>query len=157
MTVSFPAGLNRSRSNSGKPTGRLRAYPIKNGKAKNFYKGTPVRLSNGTLDVATNTAAVLGVGQSYHWIDDTTNRPQYSDVFPTGTSNKGSFYNEGFTTPFALVDDDPHGTWIIKTDASVSGGELGTLARVTNAGTKSGAYNRDRCRSRHNWYCGFRW
>jgi hypothetical protein len=114
MTVNFIAGLNRSRSITGGSGHRLRAYPIKNGKNKAFYSGDPVRLSNGTLDIATNTAAVLGVARSYHWIDDLSNRPQYSMSFPAGTSNKGTQVNEGFAQPFALVDDDPMGTWIIR-------------------------------------------
>jgi len=133
MTVSFIGGLVRSRSTGGQTIQRLRAYPILNGNNPVMYAGTPVKLSAGGLDVATNGAAVLGVAVSFQWIDKTTNRPQYSPYIPANTSNKNSGYNEGFTSPFALVDDNPNGTWVLKTDASVSGGEIGTLARVTNA------------------------
>jgi hypothetical protein len=141
MAVSFLSGLTRSRQNSGGSCGRLRAYAIQNGHTVAMYKGGPVKISTasgaGTLDVATNNAAVVGVAQSFHWIDKLTNQPQYGKYFPAATSNKGSLYNEGFTTPFALVDDDPHGTWIISTETSVSAGNVGSLARVTNAGAGS--------------------
>lgn len=137
MAVSFPGGLTRSRSVGANSKGKFNAYPIQNGHQAAMYTGTPVKLSAGTLDVATNAAAVLGVAQSFHWIDKLTNQPQYSGYFPAATSNKNNGYNEGFNTPFALVDDDPHGTWIIASETSVSAGNLGALARVTAAGNGS--------------------
>lgn len=146
MSVSFLGGLTRSRSNSANSKGRLRAYPIQNGHTVAMYSGGPVKISTasgaGTLDVATNGAAVVGVARSFHWIDKTTGQPQYSKYFPATTSNKNSAYNEGFTTPWALVDDDPHGTFIISTETSVSAGNLGSLARVTNAGSGSATTGR---------------
>jgi hypothetical protein len=141
MSVTFLGGLTRSRSFAAN-SGKLRAYPIKNGAHSAMYTGTPVKLSAGTLDVATNTAAVLGVTRSFAWIDKTTGQPQYSKYIPANTSTKNSGYLEGFTQPFALVDDNPNGTWIIKTDASVSSGEIGALARVTNAGAGSAVTGR---------------
>jgi hypothetical protein len=147
MTVNFLPGLTRSRSLTGNGVHRLRAYPIKNGKNKSFFSGDPVRLSNGTLDIANNTNAVLGVARSYHWIDKTTNRPIYSQSFPALTSNKGNLYNEGYTTPFALVDDDPMGTWIIRSETSTSAGQIGTISKVTGAGTQQGIYGRSACRA----------
>lgn len=141
MSVSFLGGLTRSRGVSGPSSGRLKAYPIQNGHTVALYSGGPVKISTasgaGTLDVATNSAQVVGVARSFHWIDKLTNQPQYSKYFPASTSNKNSQYNEGFTSPFALVDDDPHGTWIIATETSVSAGNIGSLARVTNAGAGS--------------------
>jgi hypothetical protein len=147
MTVNFIAGLNRSRSITGGSGHRLRAYPIKNGKNKAFFSGDPVRLSNGTLDIATNLLPVLGVARSYHWVDDLSNRPQYSMSFPAGTSNKGLQVNEGFNQPFALVDDDPMGTWIIRSETSTSAGQIGTVSKVTGAGTQFGVYGRSACRA----------
>lgn len=141
MAVSFLGGLTRSRQFTGGSSGRLRAYPIQNGHTVSMFSGGPVKVSTasgaGTLDVATNNAPVVGVARSFHWIDKLTNQPQYSKYFPSGTSNKGSLYNEGFNTPFALVDDDPFATFIIATETSVSAGNLGSLARVTNAGAGS--------------------
>jgi len=142
MAVSYLSGLTRARQVVGNSAQRLNAYPIQNSHQAAMYHGTPVKLSAGTLDVATNSAAVLGVGISYHWIDKTTGQPQYSKYFPASTSNKNSTYNEGFTTPFALVDDNPHGTWTISTETSVSAGNLGALARVTNAGAGSAVTGR---------------
>ena len=142
MSVSHLGGLTRSRSNSANSKGRLRAYPIQNSHQVALYSGGPVKLSAGTLDVATNAAAVLGVARSFHWIDKTTGQPQYNKFIPATTSNKNSGYNEGFTTPFALVDDDPMGTFIIATETSVSAGNLGALARVTNAGAGSAVTGR---------------
>jgi hypothetical protein len=110
-----------------------------------MYSGTPVKLSLGTLDVATNAAQVVGVAAGFQWIDKVTGQPQYSKFFPALTSNKNSGYNEGYTTPFALVDDNPHGTWLITTDLSVSAGNLGGLARVTNAGAGSATFGRSQC------------
>jgi hypothetical protein len=141
MAVSFLGGFTRSRQLVGGSSGRLKAYPIQNGHTVAMYSGGPVKISTasgaGTLDVATNSAAVVGVARSFHWIDKLTNTPQYQKYFPANTSNKGSLYNEGFNTPFALVDDDPHGTWIVSTETSVSAGNIGSLARVTNAGAGS--------------------
>lgn len=137
MAVSYLGGLTRSRSIGASSKGKFNAYPIQNGHQAAMYTGTPVKLSAGTLDVATNGAPVLGVAQSFHWIDKLTNQPQYSGYFPATTSNKGNLYNEGFNTPFALVDDDPFATWIIATETSVSAGNLGMLARVTAAGNGS--------------------
>jgi hypothetical protein len=110
-----------------------------------MYTGTPVKLSAGTLDVATNTAAVVGVTRSFAWIDKTTGQPQYSKYIPANTSQKNSGYLEGFTQPFALVDDNPMGTWICKTDASTAASFIGELARVTNAGAGSATTGRAAC------------
>lgn len=145
MTVNFLGGLVRSRQVTGGSAQRQKRYPIKNGAHSAMYTGTPVKLSAGTLDVATNTAPVLGVATGFAWIDKTTGQPQYSKYIPANTSQKNSGYLEGFTQPFATVDDDPMGTWIIKTDASVSTGELGALARVTNAGAGSAITGRGAC------------
>lgn len=143
--VPFTGGLTRSRTLGGGSSFALNSYPIQNGMAKNIFAGDPVRTSTGWLDIALNTAAVLGVARSFHWVDKTTKRPQYSNYFPSGTSNGNNARNEGFTTPFALVDDDPHGTWIIKADASVAATLIGELARVTNAGTGSTVTGRSAC------------
>lgn len=144
MTVSFPGGLVRSRT-IGAHSNRLKAYPIKNGAHSAMYTGTPVKLSAGTLDVATNTAGVVGVARSFAWIDKTTGQPQYSKYIPANTSQKNSGYLEGFTQPFALVDDNPLGTWICKTDASTAATFIGELARVTNAGAGSATTGRAAC------------
>jgi len=145
MAVSYITGLTRSRSNSGSTSHRLKAYPILNGNHLVMYAGTPVKLSGGGLDVATNNAAVLGVAKSFAWIDKTTGQPQYSQTIPANTTSKNSGYLEGFNQPFALVDDNPHGTWIIASDLSVSAGQLGTLARVTNATAGSATTKRSQC------------
>jgi hypothetical protein len=145
MAIPYFTGLVRSRSNVGNTSQRLRAYPIQNGAQSAMYTGTPVKLSNGTVDVATNTAAVLGVACGFAWIDKTTGQPQYSGFFPAATSSKNSGYLEGYNSPFALVDDNPHGTWIITSDLSVSAGNVGTLARVTNGGAGSTTTKRSSC------------
>lgn len=141
--VAFLGGLTRSRSITGAATGRLRAYPIRNGVHVALYSGDPVRVSStGVLTLGTNSAAVLGVARQFAWIDKTTGQPQYSKFIPANTSSKNSGYLEGFTSPFALVDDDPKSTWIIRTDTSVSAGRIGTLCLVTLAGTGSTATGR---------------
>lgn len=147
MTVNYLAGLVRSRSNVGNSSQRLRAYPIQNGAQSAMYTGTPVKLSLGTIDVATNTAQVLGVAAGFAWIDKVTGRPQYAPYFPAATSSKNSGYLEGFNQPFALVDDNPHGTFIItsRPATSVSAGMVGTLARVTLAGSGNATYGRSTC------------
>ena len=145
MTVSYITGLTRSRSNVGGTTHRLKAYPCRNGNHPVLYAGTPVRLSLGGLKVALNTTAVLGVAKSFGWVDKTTGQPQYSQYIPANTSSKNSTLHEGFTSPFALVDDNPHGTWIIASDLSVSAGQLGTLARVTNGAAGSAVTKRSTC------------
>ena len=134
--ISYKGGLTRSRSKVGSATQRLSPYPIKNGKAKNFFSGDPVRVSNGTLDIGTNTAAVLGVAVSFQWLDDASKQPVWRNYFPSATSATGGYF-EGFRQPFALVDDDPHGTWIIKADTTVAISSLGALALCNGAGTGS--------------------
>lgn len=142
--LAYKGGLQRSRSKVGGATQRLSVYPIKNGKAKNIFAGDPVRVSNGTLDIGTNTAAVVGVAQSFHWVDDTVKQPVYRNYFPSGTS-ASNIRNEDFTQPWALVDDDPHGTWIIQAKATVAVSGLGTLGRVQAAGTGSTVTGRSAC------------
>jgi len=144
MAVSYPGGLVRSRT-VGAGSTRLKAYPLKNGAHSAMFTGTPVKLSAGTLDVATNNAAVIGVAQSFQWIDKTTGQPQFSKFIPANTSQKNSGYFEGYTQPFALVDDNPMGTWICKTDVSIAATFLGELARVTNAGAGSATTGRAAC------------
>ena len=145
MTVPYIGGLVRSRT-IGAGSNRLKAYPIKNGAHSAMYTGTPVKLSAGTLDVATNGATtVVGVAQSFAWIDKTTAQPQYSKYIPANTSSKNSGYLEGFNQPFALVDDNPLGTFICKTDASIGAAFIGELARVTNAGAGSAVTGRAAC------------
>jgi len=144
MTVPYIGGLVRSRT-VGAGSTRLKAYPIKNGAHSAMYTGTPVKLSAGTLDVATNNAPVVGVAQSFAWIDKTTGQPQYSKYIPANTSQKNSGNLEGYTSPFALVDDNPMGTFICKTDASVASTVIGELARVTNAGAGSAVTGRGAC------------
>lgn len=139
MNIAYKGGFQRSRSVTGINNQALRAYPIKNGKAKNFYSGDPVTVSNGTLEIAgntnTSTGQTVGVAISFCWIDDSIRQPVYRSYFPTGTSQAGSQYNEGYNQPFALVDDNPKGTWIIASDTTVAVSGLGQLARVTAAGT----------------------
>jgi len=148
MTVPYIGGLVRSRT-VGAGSTRLKAYPIKNGAHSAMFTGTPVKLSAGTLDVATNNAPVVGVAQSFAWIDKTTAQPQYSKYIPANTSSKNSGYLEGFTSPFALVDDNPMGTFICKTDVSIGAAFIGELARVTNAGAGSAVTGRAACEVDH--------
>lgn len=142
--LAYKGGLQRSRTKTGPANQRLTAYPIKNGKAKNFFSGDPVRVSNGTLDIGTNTAQAWGVGVSYHWLDDSIKQPVYRSYFPTGTSCTGGV-NEGFKQPFALVDDDPSGTWIIQSKTTVAVSGLGALGRIQGAGTGSTVTGRSAC------------
>lgn len=141
--VAFLGGLTRSRSITGSATGRLRAYPIRNGVHVALYSGDPVRVSStGVLTVGINTAAVLGVARQFVWVDKTTGQPQFSKFIAANTSTKNGQNIDGFTSPIAFVDDDPKSTWIIRTDTSVSAGRLGSLCIVTNAGTGSTATGR---------------
>lgn len=134
--IGYKGGLTRSRSKTGGATQRLSAYPIKHGKAKNIFAGDPVRVSNGYLDIGINTAAVLGTAVSFQWIDDASRQPVWRNYFPSGTS-AGNGRIDGWQFPFALVDDDPQGTWIIKADTSVPVSSLGALALCNGAGTGS--------------------
>jgi hypothetical protein len=134
MAIPYKGGFQRSRSVTGDTAQALRAYPIKNGKAKNFYAGDPVTVSNGTLDIAANNGSPVGVALSFQWIDDAARVPVFRSYFPTGTSAAPGYF-EGYNQPFALVDDNPKGTWIIAADTTVAVSGLGALARVTAAGT----------------------
>lgn len=138
MAIPYKGGFQRSRSVTGNNVQALRAYPIKNGKAKNFYAGDPVTVSNGTLEIAGNTdtsvAQPIGVAVSFQWIDDSLRQPVFRSYFPTGTSAAPGYF-EGYNQPFALVDDNPKGTWIIAADTTVAVSGIGRLARVTAAGT----------------------
>lgn len=131
--INYAGGLTRSRSKTGKASQRLSPFPIKNGKARSFYRGTPCRVSNGYLEVGQNTSPVVGVAQSFQWIDDGSKQPVWRSYFPSGTSATNGFL-EGWQFPVALVDDDPLGTWLIKANTTVAVSSLGALARVQGAG-----------------------
>lgn len=118
-------------------------YPIQNGMAKNLFKGDPVKLSAGTIDLATNTDTPVGIFDGVYYVDPNSGQPVQKTFFPSGTSMEGgAFVEGGYNQPLAKVYDDPHWTFKAKTRAgvSVSAGHLNGYAKVTAAGTGSTRY-----------------
>jgi len=138
----FKGGLTPVNYLGAADTGQINPYRIKNGVAKNFYAGQPVRVSsNGFLDTVVNTSTPVGVIAEVLWIDGTTKRITRSLYFPSGTSTEGGFV-DGLNTQtwggvIAKVYDNPNQVYAVKADLSVAASFIGQYAQVTNATTGS--------------------
>ena len=100
--------------------GGLSRYPVSNGYASNIFSGDLVRLVNGYVVRAAAADRAHGVFMGCYYIDS-NGKFKHSSYFPSGTANLNSeVIEEGFTTPIALVADDPNNTYVMWHDSSVS-------------------------------------
>lgn len=112
-------------------------YPIANGYATAIGEGDPVKLSGGTIQLATNTDPCIGVFQGVRYIDS-DDKLQFKKNFVASTSSKGGKEVEGgYQQPLAYVTDDPNQTYVVRTadSVSVSAGQLGTSYKLSAIGS----------------------
>lgn len=127
-------GLTPSRKvGSGYNTGGVTAYPVANSYATALFKGDPVKLSAGYIQQSggTETAAIGSVRGFFYYGSDPAGKPRFTDQLPASTSTYGGQSFEGFTSPVALVVDDPNATFHIPADASVTVGDVGLYFQVS--------------------------
>jgi hypothetical protein len=145
MTSTFrPFGLRPSRVLGGAPNNMAtNRYPIANSYPTVIYKGDIVNVSLGYLDnrgttnVSTNPGGI-GVFNGAYWVSPDTKAPVWSNYFPASTSSAGVI--EGFSTPLALVYDNPNMLYVVQADASLSLGDVGHFfnTSATTGDTNSG-------------------
>ncbi len=100
---------------SGYNNGGGNWYPLANGYASDIGEGDPVKVSGGTLLLATNLAAALGTFKQVAYIDSDA-KLQFKRNFTAGTSSKGGKeVFGGYTQPMAQVLDDPNQTYVVRT------------------------------------------
>lgn len=100
---------------SGYNNGGTNWYPIANGYATDIGEGDFVKVSGGTLLLATNLAAAIGSLKQVSYIDS-DGKHQFKRNFTAGTSSKGGKeVFGGYTQPMAQVFDDPNQTYIVQT------------------------------------------
>lgn len=139
MALNIPKGFTPARKiGSNYNSGGFNTYPIENGYATAIGRGDPVKLSAGTIQLATNADKVLGVFQGSKYIDN-DGRLQFKPNFPAGTSSKGGMNVESnYRQPLAMVNDDPDQTYILQALASISAGMLGSSFKVSAIGSVNG-------------------
>ncbi len=124
-------GFKSSRKVGGNANSKgLNKYRTANSYGTALFAGDPVALSNGTIVRAVNGDKVLGVADSFVYVDATFG-PRYTQYLPASTSSSGLL--EGDNRPLVLVDDDPDGTFIIAAASAlvVSAGQVGALGAVS--------------------------
>ena len=137
--MTFKSGLNPVNKIGVADGGQLNVYRVKNGtNSQAFYAGMPVRVStNGFLQVATNTADVLGATVAFGWINPTTERPERTEYLPAGSSTAGGSIDGINLTVLngiaAYVIDDPNQKYVIQANTSIPVTAIGQLAQVSGA------------------------
>jgi hypothetical protein len=138
MALDVLKGLTPSRKlGSNYNSGGYTTYPIANGYASNIGEGDPVKLSAGQIQLAVNTDPTLGVFMGVRYIDSDA-KLQFKKNFVAGTSSQGGKIVEGgYSQPLAFVSDDADGTFIIRTEdsVSISAGLLGQSFKVSAIGS----------------------
>lgn len=141
MALDVLKGLTPARKlGSGYNGGGVNHYPITNGYNTAIGEGDPVKLSGGTIQLATNTDPILGVFQGVQYIDS-EGQLQFKKNFTAGTSSKGGIQIQGgYSQPLAMVYDDLNGTFIVRTEdsVSVSAGLLGGSYKLSAIGSVVG-------------------
>jgi hypothetical protein len=130
-----PFGLRPVASLAGSHGNEVRQYPLPNGaNCPDLARGSPVKLSGGVITSigASGDGPLLGVATGFAWVDTVTKQPQIRSAIPADVSSGGLF--EGFTTPVALVTDNPFTIFMIQANASVTAGDVGLNFNVTAVG-----------------------
>lgn len=130
-----PFGLRAAANLSGSHGNEVRQYPLPNGaNCPDLARGSPVKLSGGVITSigASGNGPLLGVATGFAWVDSVTKQPQIRSSIPADVSSGGLF--EGFTTPVALVTDNPYTIFMIQANASVTAGDVGLNFNVTAVG-----------------------
>ena len=125
------SGFRPSRKAGGAPNSTgLNKYRTANSYGTALFAGDPVTLSAGNIVRAVNGDKVIGVAQSFQYIDANKNTI-YTRYLPASTSSSGSI--EGDLRPLVLVDDNPNSTFTIPAAAAlvVSAGQIGLTFGVS--------------------------
>src|ERR1700761_9557654 len=123
MATGPVTGFSPSRTiGSGPDNQGVSNYSIASGYATNIGKGDPVKLSSGTLALATNGDTTLGVFESVDYIpNDTTLRPTYRNNWPASTAA---------TSISAHVIVNPQATFQATANGTVAQVQVGNLYAV---------------------------
>jgi len=115
----MPNGLIPSRkSGNAYNTSGFSRYRIANTYASNMFTGDLVRVSAGTIQIATTaTKDNIGVFMGCRYVDPNSKRPTWSKYWPASTSSSDA-------TPYAFVDDDRNTIFEIDANATVSVGVI---------------------------------
>lgn len=140
-TLNILKGLTPTRKlGSNYNAGAGNWYPVSNGYATAIGNGDPVKLSAGKIELATNAGVVLGTLQQVMYINS-DGELTFDDDFVAATSSKGGvIVANGVAQVFALVNDDPNQTYIMRTvdAASISAGMIGRSFKVSAIGSVVG-------------------
>jgi hypothetical protein len=119
MATAPREGLNPARKVGSAPDNKaLTEYDIASGYATALGTGDPVKLSSGTIVVATNGADALGSFHGCFYIAS-DGRPAYQKYWPAAQTST--------VQPTALVLDDPAATFHVKADGTVAQVKVGNI------------------------------
>lgn len=121
------------RVGGGYNTAGVNQYPVANSYGTALFKGDPVLLSAGVIQRSggTETKAIGVVRGFFYYGADPAGKPRFVDQLPASTSTYGGKSFEGFTSPVALVVDDPNATFHIPANATVSATDIGSYFQVS--------------------------
>lgn len=110
----------------------MSTYPIANGYGTALFRGDPVKVSAGYLQVADNGDKVAGVFWGASYINS-EGQPVVKMHIPASTSIATAPIDavRGGANPVAYVIDDPRMEMEIQADSSVSAGHFGQNFRVS--------------------------
>jgi hypothetical protein len=117
------------------PTGNARAtaYPLglSAAYATSLYRGQPVKLNDGVVNVAGTTGAILGIFDGVEYTDSTGKRV-VSPYWPANTAHSDAIL---------YVWDDPNTIFEVQADGAVAQtaiGDAANLSNLSNGSTRSG-------------------
>lgn len=114
MATGVKKGLTPARKVGSAPDNKgMTTYTIASGYSTNLGTQDPVKLSSGTLVLATNGANALGTLLGINYIDP-TGKPQWLNYYPASLSIKSG------TTIDAKVLDDPNATFRARCNGTVA-------------------------------------
>lgn len=135
-TTDVLKGLTPSRKlGSGYNNAGGNHYPIANGYTSDIGEGDPVLISGGTLQLADNTKAALGVFKGVSYID-ANGQLQIKKNFTAGTSSQGGKeVFGGYSQPMANVIDDADQIYTVQSLAVLSAGHVGSSFKMSAIGS----------------------
>lgn len=127
-STNAPFGLRAAYSPSG--TIREMAGTIITGYASDIYTGSPVKMgTNGTIELAANGDAFIGVFCGCQYLPSGAQRPVISPSWPANTAA---------TQIIAYYTMDPYLVYEIQADGSITQAEVGQQADLVNSDASNG-------------------
>jgi len=125
-------GFRPSRKIGGAPHAlAATAYRKENGKQGAMFKGDPVKLNSGYIEIADNGDKVLGAIAGFAYIDPTSKEPIWTDNIAASVSSQGAI--DGIEDVVVYVYDDPDMIYKVaaRTSLAVTAGDVGTVFDVS--------------------------